>query len=128
MTKIKVHHAVIHPNELVEELKQGQGKVSRWNDNLIDWVTNHVLASQIMFDVAFFVPLLFWNAPDSVKLLLALLSGNWIQWWALPALQRSQNKTQIRQDAKAEVDHRALTHIAHMQDQQAELLKELSQK
>ena len=114
--EIAQHHAVKHPGELIEELMKCQRSIPRWNDRGIDWLTDHILASQVMFDVAFILPLLVLPMPDWTKLILAVISSNWIQWWALPALQRSQNKTQVRQNAKAEVDHRALTHIANEVD------------
>ncbi|SPF51235.1 conserved hypothetical protein [Candidatus Desulfosporosinus infrequens] len=119
------HHAVTHPNELINEAKQCEKKIARLNDHLIDWLTDHILASRIMFNLAFILPLMVLPLPDWTKVLLAVISSNWIQWWALPALQRSQNKAQARQDAKADVDHKALTHIAHTLDLQTEMLKSL---
>jgi len=44
------------------------------------------------------VPLLTLEAPDAVKITLGVISGRWIQWRALPALQRSQNKTQAQNE------------------------------
>lgn len=117
------HHAVTHPNELLEELIKEKKKILKWNDKVIDWLTDHVLASRIMFNSAFILPLCVLPMPDWVKLILAVISSNWIQWWALPALQRSANKTQIMQDAKADVDHKALTYISHLQDNQMQELK-----
>jgi len=125
VASIEQHHAVAHPNELLEELVKDQKIISRWNDRLIDWLTDHILASRLMFNLAFILPLIVLRMPDWTKVILAVISSNWIQWWALPALQRSANKAQARQDAKAEVDHRALTHIAHTLDLQTELLKKL---
>jgi len=125
---VKQHHAVIHPKLIIKEALQSKKKITYLNDRFADWIIKHFLESLIMFDIALFVPLLLWNAPDSVKLMLALLSGSWIQWWALPALQRSASKTQAHQNAKAETDHRALTHIANMQDKQIELLEKIHVK
>jgi hypothetical protein len=58
------------------------------------------------------------TAPSSVKITLGVISGSWIQWWALPALQRSQNKTQAQNDAKAEADHETLTYLVKIQEKQ----------
>ncbi len=121
------HQAVRHPNELLEEAKATQGKALRINDTVLQWITNHVLASVILFDIALIVPLLTITAPDSVKITLGVISGSWIQWWALPALQRSQNKTQAQNDAKAEVDHKTLTYLATLQDEQMAELKKQSE-
>jgi len=43
----------------------------------------------------------------------------------LPALQRSQNKSQAQNDAKAEVDHQTLTYLAELQDEQMTELKSI---
>lgn len=117
------HPAVQHPNELLKEGKAAQRRALRINDAVLEWITNHVLASVLLFDVALIVPLLTITAPDSVKITLGVISGSWIQWWALPALQRSQNKTQAQNDAKAAVDHRTLTYLATLQDEQMAELK-----
>ena len=54
-------------------------------------------------------------------------AGSWIQWWALPALQRSQNETQAQNEAKADVDHETLTYLAKLQDEQMAELKGISE-
>ena len=48
------------------------------------------------------------------KWAVTILSGNWIQLWALPALQRSQNKIQANQSAKADVDHQNITYVVDL--------------
>src|SRR5712691_8157932 len=96
------HAHVRHPKEVVQEAKdrrRREDKLLYYNDLVLEWITNHVLASVILFDIALIVPLLTLNASDTVKITLAVISSSWIQWWALPALQRSQNK------AQAKVDH-----------------------
>ncbi len=149
------HAHVRHPKEVVHEAKNRRRRdnkllyyndiVLEWitnhvlalyyNDIVLEWITNHVLASVILFDIALIVPLLTLNGPDTVKITLGVISGSWIQWWALPALQRSQNKTQAQNEAKAEVDHETLTYLAKLQDEQmaelkgiAEILRNLKNK
>src|SRR5262249_32341377 len=132
------HSHVRHPRELIQKARKARrerNKLRYFNDIVLEWITNHVLASVLLFDIALVVPLLTLNAPDSVKITLGVISGSWIQWWALPALQRSQNKTQAQNEAKAEVDHETLTYLARLQDQQmaelkgiAEILRELRNK
>src|SRR5260370_16294065 len=98
------HAHVKDPKELIQEAKNRRGGDKRlvyYNDIVLDWISKHVLASVIFFDIALIVPLLTLNASDTVKITLAVISSSWIQWWALPALQRSQNKTQAQNDAKA---------------------------
>ncbi|MFI5240135.1 MAG: hypothetical protein ACHQUB_00260 [Candidatus Saccharimonadia bacterium] len=127
---MKTHEHVRHPKEILEQNKNKRKKENKAlfiNDVVLEWITNHVLASVILFDIALIVPLLTLNAPDSVKITLGVISGSWIQWWALPALQRSQNKTQAQNDAKAEVDHETLTYLATLQDEQMAELKGITQ-
>jgi hypothetical protein len=127
---MKSHIHVKHPKELLEQAKENKKKrniIGYINDVVLEWITNHILASVILFDIALIVPLLTLSAPDSVKITLGVISGSWIQWWALPALQRSQNKTQAQNDAKAEVDHETLTYLATLQDEQMAELKGISE-
>ena len=122
------HKHVRHPKEVLKQAKAASKQSNRllyYNDSVLEWITNHVLASVALFDVALIVPLVVIPAPDSVKITLGVISGSWIQWWALPALQRSQNKTQAQNDAKAEVDHETLTYLANAQDQQLEELRDI---
>src|SRR5947207_11592437 len=124
------HAHVRHPKELVQEVKDRRRREHRlvyYNDIVLEWITNHVLASVILFDIALIVPLLTLNAPDTVKITLGVISGSWIQWWALPALQRSQNKTQAQNEAKAQVDHETLTYLANLQDEQMTELKGITE-
>jgi hypothetical protein len=132
------HSHVRHPREIIQEIKNARRRHNRLlylNNVVLEWITNHVLASVLLFDIALIVPLLTLNAPESVKITLGVISSSWIQWWALPALQRSQNKTQAQNEAKADVDHETLTYLAGLQDQQmtelkgiAEILQELKDK
>ncbi len=115
------HPHVRHPKEILKQKKLKEKKENKLlyiNDTFLIWVTNHILASVILFDIALIVPLLTITAPENVKITLGVISGSWIQWWALPALQRSQNRTQAQNDAKAEVDHETLTYLANLQDEQ----------
>jgi hypothetical protein len=124
------HAHVRHPKEVIQEAKdrrRRQHKLLYYNDIVLEWITNHVLASVILFDIALIVPLLTLNAPDTVKITLGVISGSWIQWWALPALQRSQTKTQAQNEAKAQVDHETLTYLAKLQDEQMTELKGISE-
>jgi hypothetical protein len=127
---MKPHTHVRHPKEILRQARADREKNNKplyVNDLVLEWITNHVLASVILFDIALIVPLLTLQAPDSVKITLGVVSGSWIQWWALPALQRSQIKTQAQNDAKAEVDHETLTYLATLQDEQMTELKEITE-
>jgi hypothetical protein len=123
------HGHVRNPKELIQEANnrlRHDNRLLYYNDVVLEWITNHVLASVIFFDVALIVPLLTLNASNTVKITLGVISSSWIQWWALPALQRSQNKTQAQNEAKAEVDHQTLTYLAKLQDEQVTELKSIA--
>ena len=129
-TLMKSHPHVRHPQEILQQKKdkiKQENKALYVNDVMLGWITNHVLASVILFDIALIVPLIVLPMPSSVKITLGVVSGSWIQWWALPALQRSQNKTQAQNDAKAEVDHETLTYLATLQDEQMTELKQIKE-
>lgn len=108
------HVRVIHPRQLLSA--QRRSALVHVNGLLLDWLAAHVLASTLMFDIALIVPLIAIPLSDSVKITVGVISGSWIQWWALPALQRSQVKADHLRQAKADADHEALTHIAHTVD------------
>jgi hypothetical protein len=103
------HGAVAHPRELLNRT------VSR-HDKALAWIASHVLASRLMADAALVLPLLVLPMSTGAKVTLGVLSGSWIQWWALPMLQRSQNEADAKREAKADADHAALTHIATVVD------------
>jgi hypothetical protein len=127
---IPPHKHVHNPNELLREERQTKKRINKlhyYNDAILEWVTNHILGSVLLFDIALTVPLLVMPAPESIKITLGVISGSWIQWWALPALQRSQNKTQAQNEAKAEADHETLTYLATTQDRQTEMIKKIVQ-
>jgi hypothetical protein len=121
---MKKHSQVIHPQELLPPASKNL--FVRANHQILDFFANNVLASMIMFDIALIVPLLIIPLPDSIKITLGVVSGSWIQWWALHAIQRTNMKADEQRQAKAETDHRALTHIATTVD--AILKKESSRK
>jgi hypothetical protein len=99
------HPQVPHPRDLMTGARN-------WNARLLSWLAEHVLASTLMFDAALVLPLLVLPMSTGAKVTLGVLSGSWIQWWALPALQRSQIEADLKRDAKADADHQALSHIA----------------
>ena len=85
----RAHARVKHP---LQSLPEKKNALARHNDRVLDWLADHVLASMLMFDIALIVPLIAIPMSDSVKITLGVISGSWIQWWALPALQREADK------------------------------------
>jgi len=111
---VEKHYQVIHPKELLPP-KSGNAFI-RANQALLDFFANNVLASMIMFDIALVIPLLVIPLPVNFKITLGVISGSWIQWWALHAIQRTNMKADQERQAKADADHQALTHIANAVD------------
>lgn len=112
-----VHHPTRRLRLIRREFHENQPWIVRKNDQILDWFSEHVLASIAMFDFALIVPLIVIPMSTDVKVTLGVVSGSWIQWWALPALQRSQMRADRKREAKADADHEALTHIATSVDE-----------
>lgn len=121
--EMEKHFKVVHPSELLPA--KSDNVFIRINSAVLDFFANRVLASMIMFDIALIIPLLVIPMPVSVKITLGVISGSWIQWWALHAIQRTNMKAEAQRQAKADADHQALTHIANTVD---EILKERATK
>ena len=120
------HPSVKHAHEAVVSRRENRREAHPFlykNEKVLEWITDHILGSVLLFDFALLIPLFVIPAPEWVKFVLIIVSSNWIQLWALPALQRSQNRLQRRQEAKADVDHQALTHVANVCDEILMLLK-----
>ena len=117
------HPAVPHPREYLVE-REARALLA-WNDKALQWLADHVLASRAMFNLAFILPLLVLPMPGAAKVILAVVSSNWIQWWALPALQRTANKAEAGRAAKMDADHQALTHLALTGDDTARMVRDL---
>ncbi len=107
---------VKHPKSILNEYRKERSRIVRWNDAVLEWIANNILGSIIFFDLAIIVPLLAIPAPDYIKAIVIILSSNWIQLWALFALQHTQKKADKAREVKADVDHEALTHIANQLD------------
>lgn len=101
---------VLHRDDFLEP--SSSHKPLRIVDNFLTWITDHVLASRALFIVALIFPLIsLLPGLQDFQRFVIIISSNWIQLWALPALQRSQIDIQIAQNAKADVDHKNLTLI-----------------
>lgn len=107
---------VKHPYKILKEYRDERSRIIRWNDAVLEWIASHILGSILFFDLAIIVPLLAIPAPDYIKAIVIILSSNWIQLWALFALQHTQKKADEAHEVKANADHEALTHIANQLD------------
>jgi hypothetical protein len=112
-----VHPAVDHPRSRLAP----QGG---WND----FAARHLVALfGTVWTVWLFVayPLLALLFPHSVQNVVFFISSGWIQLWALPLLNYTQNRADELRAAKADTDHQALTHVAVTLDQVADLVSSL---
>lgn len=88
----------------------------RMNDTLINCLSTNVLASRSMFNAAFILPLFVLPLPIRVQMILTIISSTWIQWWGIPAIQRTQVKSDKKRDAIAEATYTAQQHMATVLD------------
>ena len=113
---MKSNKHVKHPYSILKKCRDERSVLVRWNDGVLEWIANHILGSIVFFDMAIIIPLLAIPAPDYIKAIVIILSSNWIQLWALFALQHKQKKADEAREVKADADHEALTHIANQLD------------
>lgn len=64
-----------------------------------------------------------WIIAASMITLIAWISQNFLQLVLLPIIMVGQNVIQGQQDAKAETDHKTLTYLANLQEEQMIELK-----
>jgi hypothetical protein len=111
------HPAVAHPSA---RLKPSVGWNAWLADNLVKvfgaiwtvWICMTVLLAVLLF-------------PKGVQSVVFYLSSGWIQLWALPLINYTQNKADALRSAKADVDHQALTHMATALDEATALVSSL---
>ena len=114
---MKSNDYINNPLDVIEECNTPQSKIILYNDKLLEWIANHILGSILFFDMALIIPLLVIPLSDEIKAIVFLISGSWIQLWALFALQHTQKKADEVRNTKADTDHIALTHIANQVDE-----------
>lgn len=128
---------VVHPKELLKKEEVG---LAKFNTSLALKITNSVgsMWSAYLFGLLSLLSLpaiLVLIAPHlrsvfpkfiiatSVITLIAWISQNFLQLVLLPVIMVGQNVIQGQQDAKAETDHKTLTYLANLQEEQMVLLK-----
>ncbi|HUD10147.1 MAG TPA: hypothetical protein VMR28_00565 [Candidatus Saccharimonadales bacterium] len=137
MDKLKPNENVIHPKEL---LKKEEGGITKFNTGLALKITNSVgsMWSAYLFAILSLMSLPAilvlvspslrhdfpsWIIAASLITLIAWISQNFLQLVLLPIIMVGQNVIQGQQDAKAEADHKTLTYLANLQDEQMTELK-----
>ena len=137
MTKIQPNENVIHPKELV---KQEQKSVNRFNNKLALKITNgvgsmwsaYIFALLSLMSLPAILVLVSpslrhdfpkWIIAASLITLIAWISQNFLQLVLLPIIMVGQNVIQGQQEAKADTDHKTLTYLANLQEEQMVELK-----
>jgi hypothetical protein len=117
------HHAVINPRHLRHHREGKTGMTARVNDFLATRLA-------VLFGLAwtiwvfFIVPLVAYFLPATTQGHIFFFSSGWIQLFALPLMIYVGNKLQRSADAQSDSMTKALSHIAIVEDQNAELLKQ----
>jgi hypothetical protein len=136
MSDQQSHHRVRHPKDL---LRVHRSPAKRFNDSLAVKITNGVgsMWSAYLFALLSLMSLpailveidpslkqFFpaWIIAPSMITLVAWISQNFLQLVLLPVIMVGQNVIQAQQEAKADADHQTLTYLAHLQDQQMQIL------
>ncbi len=122
MDKLKPNEHVIHPKQLLQTEKTG---FARFNQQFAVWIGTHV-GSMYCFYLFNVIALLSVKAAFETHNLVPIVnwvSSNWIQLILLPAIMVAQNVAQAATDAKADSDHKTLTYLANLQEEQMTDLK-----
>lgn len=137
MDKLKPNENVIHPEKILSQDLQG---VSKFNNTLAVRITKGVgtmwtaylfcllafvslpaVLSGVFHNLAHWFP--HWLISASLIALIAWIAQTFFQLILLPIIMVGQNVIQSQQDAKAESDHKTLTYLANLQEEQMKELK-----
>jgi hypothetical protein len=137
MDKQKPNPHVVHPEELFRKQKVG---IKKFNNSVALKITNgvgsmwsaYLFACLSLFSLPAILVLVSpslradfpkWIVAASLITLIAWVSQNFLQLVLLPVIMVGQNVIQGHQEAKAETDHRTLTYLANLQEEQMTELK-----
>lgn len=132
----KPNDNVVHPKNLLKKDLKG---IDLFNDKVAVKITKgvgtmwtgYIFAILSLFSLPAILHLVFpklhvfphWLISASLIALIAWISQNFLQLVLLPIIMVGQNVIQSQQDAKAESDHKTLTYLANLQDEQMTELK-----
>lgn len=122
MDTLKKHEHVIHPRELLNKERKGIAKFNYW---IAVKITNGVGTMWCAY--AFFILDLLMLPPviqaNNVMVWVTYLAQTVLQLVLLPIIMVGQNVIQSQNESKAEVDHKTLTYLALLQDEQMDEIK-----
>lgn len=116
------HPHVVHPEELLKKELTG---ITRFNDHLAVKITKAVGTMWCAY--AFLILDLFMLPPvikaNSIMIWVTYIAQTVLQLVLLPIIMVGQNVIQSQNEAKADTDHKTLTYLATLQDEQMGELK-----
>lgn len=139
MADIKNNVNVVHPQDVYKN-KQAVSLPARFNNSLAVKITNGVgtMWTAYLFTILALISLpavltgVFpnlhhffpsWLISTSLIALIAWVAQTFFQLVLLPIIMVGQNVIQGHQEAKAETDHKTLTYLANLQEEQMKLLQ-----
>jgi hypothetical protein len=122
VSALKKHPHVIHPKDLVRKELKGITKFNYW---IAVKITNGVGTMWCAY--AFLIIDLFMLPPvikaHSVMVWVTYIAQTVLQLVLLPIIMVGQNVIQAQNESKADSDHKTLTYLATLQDEQMQELK-----
>ena len=118
----KKHPSVTHPSELLKKEFKGLAKFNYW---IAVKITNTVgtmwcAYAFLILDLIMLPPVI---ASNNVMTWVTYIAQTVLQLILLPIIMVGQNVIQSQNEAKADADHRTLTYLATLQDEQMQELK-----
>ena len=122
MMKSKSQFRVMHPRELIHKELKGVAKFNYWIAVKITKGVGTMWCAYafLILDLIMLPPVII---AKSVMVWITYVAQTVLQLVLLPIIMVGQNVIQSQNDAKADTDHKTLTYLTKLQDEQMEELK-----
>ena len=122
MSTQQAHPFVTHPRELLKKDLKG---ISKINYKIAVKITNAVgtmwcAYAFLLLDIVMLPPVI---AANSIMVWVTYIAQTVLQLVLLPIIMVGQNVIQSQNESKADSDHKTLTYLATLQDEQMQELK-----
>lgn|GEM_PF-402278 len=120
--KFKKHPHVTHPNDIISKDRKG---IARFNFWLAVKITNGVgtmwcAYAFLILDLLMLPPVI---QANNIIIWVTYIAQTVLQLVLLPIIMVGQNVIQAQNEAKADTDHKTLTYLSTLQDEQMQELK-----